>query len=143
MTSAAYLRFPHVQQDLLTFVAEDDVWLAPAEGGRAWRLSADDAAAAWPRLSGDGSQVAWSGTRDKAAEVYLADVTGGPSRRLTYWGDQRTKVCGFDPAGEVLAVTPAGPAVRIRIAGPRGQRGPGRAGLPAAAVRPGIGHRDQ
>jgi tricorn protease len=108
VTSAAYLRFPHVQQDLLTFVAEDDVWLAPAEGGRAWRLSAGDAAAAWPRLSGDGSQVAWSGTRDKAAEVYLADVTGGPGRRLTYWGDQRTKVCGFDPAGEVLAVTPAG-----------------------------------
>src|SRR5713226_8020050 len=41
VTSPSYLRFPHVHGDLLTFVAEDDVWLAPAAGGRAWRLSAD------------------------------------------------------------------------------------------------------
>jgi tricorn protease len=51
VTSNIYLRFPHVQGGLLTFVAEDDVWLAAADGGRAWRLSADDAAASWPRLS--------------------------------------------------------------------------------------------
>ena len=107
MTSAAYLRFPHVQGDLLTFVAEDDVWLAPAEGGRAWRLSADDAVASWPRLSRDGRWLAWAGMRDGAAEVYLADVTGGASRRLTYWGDSRTKVSGWSPDGEILAVTSA------------------------------------
>ena len=34
MTSAGYLRFPHVRGDLLTFVAEDDIWLAAASGGR-------------------------------------------------------------------------------------------------------------
>ena len=94
--------------DLLTFVAEDDVWLAPAVGGRAWRLSADDAIASWTRLSRDGSQVAWAGLRDGATEIYAADVTGGASRRLTYWGDSRTKVCGWNPADEVLAVTAAG-----------------------------------
>jgi tricorn protease len=105
MTSAAYLRFPHVQGDLLTFVAEDDVWLAPAEGGRAWRLSADDAVASWPRLSRDGRWIAWAGMHAGAAEVYLADVTGGASRRLTYWGDSRTKVSGWSPDGQVLAVT--------------------------------------
>ena len=32
-----YLRFPHLAGDLLTFVAEDDIWLAPLGGGRAWR----------------------------------------------------------------------------------------------------------
>jgi len=108
VTSRIYLRFPHVHGDLLTFVAEDDVWLAPADGGQAWRLSADDAAASWPRLSGDGSQVAWSAARDGAAEIYLADVAGGPGRRLTYWGDPRTRVAGWTPDGEILAVTPAG-----------------------------------
>ena len=108
MTSSYYLRFPHIQHDLLTFVAEDDVWLAAAGGGRAWRLSADDAVASWPRLSGDASRVAWSGTRDKATEVYLADVTGGASRRLTYWGDSHTKVSGWSPDDEVLAVSSAG-----------------------------------
>jgi tricorn protease len=108
MTSPAYLRFPHVQGDLLTFVAEDDVWLAPADGGRAWRLSADDAIASWPRLSRDGSRVAWAGLRDGATEIYVADVAGGPGRRLTYWGDPRVRVCGWSPGDEVLAVTSAG-----------------------------------
>jgi tricorn protease len=108
MTSAVYLRFPHVQRDLLTFVAEDDVWLAPAAGGRAWRLSADDAVASWPRLSRAGDRVAWTGVREGAAEVYLADMTGGPGRRLTYWGDPRARVVGWTPDDEVLAVTAAG-----------------------------------
>ena len=109
MTSTDYLRFPHVQHDLLTFVAEDDVWLAPASGGRAWRLSADDAVASWPRLSRDGGQVAWAGRIDDASEVYLADVAGGEaSRRLTYWGDPRTRVTGWSPDGEVLAISSAG-----------------------------------
>ena len=108
MTSAGYLRFPHVSHDLLTFVAEDDVWLAPAGGGRAWRLSADDACAAWPRLSRDGTQVAWSARRDGASEIYLADTGGGPSRRLTYWGDAAASVRGWSPGREVLAVTSYG-----------------------------------
>jgi tricorn protease len=108
MTSETYLRFPHVHDDLLTFVAEDDVWLAPADGGRAWRLSADNAVASWPRLSGDGSRIAWSAARDGAPEVYLADVTGGRSRRLTHWGDARTRVAGWTPDGEILAVTAGG-----------------------------------
>ena len=108
VTSAEYLRFPHINGDLLTFVAEDDVWLAPAGGGRAWRLSADDAAASRPRLSRDGSQVAWTGLQAGAAEVYLASVEGGTGRQLTYWGVPTAQVCGFDPAGNVLAVSTAG-----------------------------------
>jgi tricorn protease len=108
VTSALYLRFPHIQRDLLTFVAEDDVWLAPADGGRAWRLSSGEAAASWPRLSDDGTRIAWTGLSDEAAEIYVADVTGGASRRLTYWGDPRTRVTGWSPDGAVLAITSAG-----------------------------------
>jgi tricorn protease len=108
MTSGIYLRFPHVRHDLLTFVAEDDVWLSPADGGRAWRLSADDAVASWPRLSRDGNRVAWCGARDGAPEVYLADVAGGLGRRLTYWGDARTRVVGWTAYDEILAVTAGG-----------------------------------
>ncbi len=108
-----YLRFPHIQEDLLTFVAEDDVWLAPAEGGRAWRLSADDAEASRPRLSRDARQVAWTGLRGGANEVYLAATDGGVSRQLTHWGAPNTTVCGFDPEGNVLAVTSAGQPFRF------------------------------
>ena len=84
MTSAGYLRFPHIHGDLVTFVAEDDVWLAPQDGGRAWRLSADSAQVAQPRFARDGSSVAWASWRDGPAEVYLAGVDGraGPPPHL-------------------------------------------------------------
>jgi tricorn protease len=111
VTSAGYLRYPHLHGELLVFVAEDDVWLAPAEGGRAWRLSADAAQVSHPRFAPDGSRVAWTSWRDGRPEVYTADPEGGDQSRLTYWGDYRTRVAGWNPdasAGEVLAVTAAG-----------------------------------
>ena len=115
--SSGYLRYPHIHGDLLTFVAGDDVWLAPAAGGRAWRLSADDVPVSYPRFSRDGSQVAWSSWRDGNPEVYRAEVDGSAAARLTYWGDPQTRVTGWTAAGEVLAVTAANqPAAKYRRA---------------------------
>jgi tricorn protease len=108
VTPSGYLRYPHVHGELLVFVAEDDVWLAPADGGRAWRLSADAAQVSRPRFSRDGTTVAWTSWRDGRPEVYTVDAGGGDEARLTYWGDARTRVAGWTPSGEVLAVTAAG-----------------------------------
>ena len=108
MTSPGYLRFPHVHDDLLTFVAEDDVWLAPVEGGRAWRLTSDGVQVTHPRFARDGGQVAWTSWRDGGPEVYTADTGGGAATRRTYWGDPRTRVAGWTRHGEVLAVSAVG-----------------------------------
>jgi tricorn protease len=115
--SAGYLRYPHIHGDLLTFAAGDEVWLAPAAGGRAWRLSADDVPVSYPRFSRDGSQVAWTSERDGSPEVYAAGTEGSAPTRLTYWGDPATRVAGWTAAGEVLAVTAANqPAQKYRRA---------------------------
>ncbi len=106
--SSSYLRFPHLRGSLLTFVAEDDVWLAPLDGGRAYRLSADQMPAANPRLTDDGARVAWTSWRDRSPEVYLADTDGGLATRLTYWGDARTLSIGWTAEGEVLAISAVG-----------------------------------
>ena len=106
--ATGYLRYPHVHGDLVTFVAGDDVWLAPAAGGRAWRLSADDTQVSYPRFSRDGTRLAWTSWRDGQPEVYTADPEGGDATRLTFWGDPQTRVTGWTAAGEVLAVTSAG-----------------------------------
>jgi tricorn protease len=106
VTVPGYLRYPHLHGDLLTFVAEDDVWIAPLSGGRAWRLSADGVPVFHPRFSPDGRWVAWSSRRDGEPEVFVAPVEGGESRRLTYWGSMGTRVRGWTPGGEILAVTP-------------------------------------
>jgi tricorn protease len=113
VATPGYLRFPHLHDDLLAFVAEDDVWLAPADGGRAWRLTSDGGQASYPRFSPDGAAIAWTSWRDGGIpEVYTAGITGdtdgGTAARRTYWGDTRTRVTGWTSRGEVLAITAAG-----------------------------------
>jgi tricorn protease len=107
MSQTWYLRFPHVAGDLLTFVAEDDVWLAelPASAGgsvRAARFTSDWQPVKRPRLSPDGTRVAWARQRDGAPEVYAAPVDGGAATRLTYWADSRTDVLGWASGDEVV-----------------------------------------
>jgi tricorn protease len=107
VTESRYFRHPNLHGNLLTFVADDDVWLAPAEGGRAWRISADRVPAAGPKFSGDGSLVAWTSWRDGSPEVYLASTQGGDTARVSYWSNPATRLRGWNPDGEILATTSA------------------------------------
>ena len=127
VVSTSYLRYPHLAGDLVTFVAEDDVWLASLTeatgggggsdsnggGGRAWRLTADQVPVLNPRLNPSGTRVAWSSPRDgsgslargSARETYAVAVDGGPVQRLTYWGDPVSAVRGWLSEDEVLVVS--------------------------------------
>ncbi|MEU6542694.1 S41 family peptidase [Streptomyces sp. NPDC046859] len=101
----SYLRLPHLSGDLLCFVAEDDLWLAPLDApGRAWRLTVDRAKTGHPRFSPDGRHIAYTSWRTLAPEIHLVPVDGGVTTRLTYWGSGDTQVCGWDPDGVILAV---------------------------------------
>ncbi|MFF9408796.1 S41 family peptidase [Streptomyces anandii] len=110
----SYLRLPHISGDLLCFVAEDDLWLAPLDGaGRAWRLTVDRSKAGHPRFSPDGRRLAYTSWRGLMPEIHLVDVDGGPGRQLTYWGSSDTQVCGWSPPDEhghtaILAVASHG-----------------------------------
>ena len=106
----SYLRYPHLHGDTLVFVAEDDIWTAPLAGGRAYRLTADGVPAAQPRVSPDGTRVAWTSWRDGSPEVFVSDLDGGGVRRLSYWADPRALTVGWTPDGEIVAVSAAGQA---------------------------------
>lgn len=109
--ASAYIRFPHLHGELVVFTAEDDIWAAPLDGGsRAWRVSADNVPVSHPRISPDGTTVAWTSTRDGAPEVHAASLDGGPAKRLTYWGSAKTQVRGWTPDGQVLALSSQGQA---------------------------------
>lgn len=136
VSDGAYLRFPHLQGDQLCFVAEDDLWVAPVtpEGGgpgRAWRLTADRTRLGPPHFSPDGQVVAYTTWRSLDPEVHVISATGGASRRLTYWGAVDTRVCGWTPEGDILAVASHGQpfsyfswSYRIPVDGGTGSRLP-------------------
>ncbi|MET3173905.1 UNVERIFIED_ORG: tricorn protease [Arthrobacter sp. UYCu721] len=105
MTSSSYFRFPHVHGDLVTFVAEDDVWIAPLSGGRAWRVSSLQLPARNPRFTPDGKRLVWTVIQGTAPEVVSAEVDGGGYRQLTYFGHATTKVKGFTAAGDVVVTS--------------------------------------
>ncbi len=110
--SQSYLRSPHLCGDTVVFVADDDVWTVPASGGRATRLTADASPASRPRLSPDGSAVAWASRRDGTPELYVVPVDGGAPRRLTWWGSAQTRVLGWADDATVLASSTVGQPFR-------------------------------
>ncbi|MEV5051117.1 S41 family peptidase [Arthrobacter sp. LAR12-1-1.1] len=105
MTPSSYFRFPHVHGDLVTFVAEDDVWIAPVGGGRAWRVSSLQLPARNPRFTPDGKRLVWTVVQGTAPEVVTANVDGGGYRQLSYFGHSSTRVKGFTPDGDVLVTS--------------------------------------
>ncbi|MET4095909.1 S41 family peptidase [Arthrobacter sp. UYCu712] len=105
MTSSSYFRFPHLHGDLVTFVAEDDVWIAPLEGGRAWRVSSLQLPARNPRFTPDGKRLVWTVVQGTAPEVVTADVDGGGYRQLSYFGHSSTRVKGFTPDGGIVVTS--------------------------------------
>ncbi len=105
----SYLRLPHLSGELLCFVAEDDLWLAPLDGpGRAWRLTVDRTKIGHPRFSPDGRHLAYTSWRSLVPEIHLVPVDGGLGRQLTHWGSADTQVCGWTPEGDILAVASHG-----------------------------------
>ncbi|RKO27641.1 peptidase S41 [Pseudarthrobacter phenanthrenivorans] len=105
MTFSSYFRFPHLHGDLVTFVAEDDVWIAPLGGGRAWRVSALQLPARNPRFTPDGKRLVWTVVQGTAPEVVSAEVDGGGYRQLTYFGHSTTRVKGFTANGSVVVTS--------------------------------------
>ncbi|MBO0777655.1 MAG: PDZ domain-containing protein [Ktedonobacteraceae bacterium] len=112
MAAQGYLRFPTIFQDRIVFVAEDDLWLVASTGGRAERLTAGVAEVRYPRISPDGSWVAFVGREEGPSEVFIMPMLGGPAQRLTYQAG-RCRVLGWSADGaEIFYASNAGQFAR-------------------------------
>ena len=107
MTQAAYLRFPTLHADTITFVTDDDLWQVPTCGGVARRLTAGLSEPSTPCVSPDGRWLAFIGRDEHHPEVYVMPAEGGPAKRLTWLGPD-TQVRGFTPNGDILFVSTHG-----------------------------------
>ncbi|MFD0555447.1 tricorn protease [Stackebrandtia endophytica] len=100
--TTGYPRFPVISGNTIVFVAEDDLWQVPAEGGAASRLSVGRAAASEPRISPDRRWIAYTGAEEGAPDVHLIPVGGGEAKRLTYEASAVCKVAGWSRDGESI-----------------------------------------
>src|SRR5215470_8532892 len=78
------LRHPTVSAGQIVFVYGGDLWSVPRQGGSAQRLTAGNGVASRPVFSPDGSEIAFTGTYESNADVYIIPANSGTPRRLTY-----------------------------------------------------------
>jgi tricorn protease len=109
--NTGYYRHATIARDTIVFVCEDDLWSVPRTGGLARRLTASAGQVSTPRLSPDGTTVAFTSRDEGHPEVYTMPTEGGPPRRLTFHGGEVCAVSGWTPDGEgILYASDSGSA---------------------------------
>src|SRR5215217_2792434 len=83
---AGLFRFPDVSKDQIVFTYANDLWVAPKDGGTAFKLSSPSGVESYPKFSPDGKNIAFSGNYDGNNDAYTIPVTGGVPVRLTSHG---------------------------------------------------------
>lgn len=83
---ASWSRYPAISPDgsTIAFSAMGEVWLVPAEGGRARALTRDDGLDTRPVWFADGKRIAFASDRNGNFDVYVIAVDGGSPERWTW-----------------------------------------------------------
>ncbi|MFH1176000.1 MAG: peptidase S41, partial [Acidobacteriota bacterium] len=114
MAPTKLLRFPDIHGDKVAFCYAGDIWVAPAGGGTATRLTAHPGIEVFPKFSPDGKWIAFTGQYDGDEQVYVIPAAGGQPRQLTYYPARGplTPRWGYD--NQVYGWTVDGKAVLFR-----------------------------
>ncbi|TKJ40834.1 hypothetical protein CEE37_07685 [candidate division LCP-89 bacterium B3_LCP] len=96
-----FLRFPDTGNGNVVFTSEGDLWVAPLEGGNAYRLTIHDGGERYGKFSPDGQLIAYSAQYDGNQDVYIIPISGGEPKRLTFhpWGEG---VVDWTEGGEIM-----------------------------------------
>lgn len=101
-----YYQYPAIYGETIYFSAEGDIWKVPVSGGLAKRLTTHTGEESYPRVSPDGTTLAFSASYEGPTEVYTMPVSGGLPIRWTYEADASI-VAGWTPGGEIVYTTNA------------------------------------
>lgn len=106
-TVAAYaqplLRYPAISPDgkSLSFSYQGDIWVAPADGGTARRLTIHESYESRPQWSPDGKQIVFQGNRFGNSDLFITDPAGSQPQRLTHFSGSDGSA-SWGPNGEIL-----------------------------------------
>jgi tricorn protease len=100
---AVLARYPAPSPDgsQIAFSYQGDIWVVPAEGGRALRLTVHEAYDYMPRWSPDGREIAFSSDRFGNDDVFVIPAGGGEAERLTFMSADDV-VCDWTPDGKAI-----------------------------------------
>ncbi len=98
-----YYREPTIADDRIVFVSDDDLWTVSRHGGIASRLTGGDGRVMAPRLSPDGTWIAFTADYDGGSEAFVMPADGGAWRRMTWFGGMLRTV-GWTADGSALLV---------------------------------------
>lgn len=79
------LRFPDIHGEKVVFSYASDLWISPASGGAATRLTAHPGIEVFAKFSPDGRFIAFTGQYDGDEQVYVVPVGGGEPKQLTFY----------------------------------------------------------
>ena len=79
------LRFPDINNDLITFVYAGDIWTVNSKGGEARRLTSHKGLELFPKISPDGKWIAFSGEYSGSRQIFVIPSAGGVPRQPTWY----------------------------------------------------------
>lgn len=105
---ARLLRTPAIHGDTIVYSYGGDLWSArKGSASAARRLTSHPGVEIRPKISADGRWIAFTGSYDGAAEVYLLPIEGGEARRLTFDG-RSANVLGWTADGRIAYASSVG-----------------------------------
>lgn len=100
-TPTRLLRQPSISATHVAFAYANNIWIVDRKGGDARRLTSFQGQSSNPRISPDGSTVAFSADYAGNTDVYTVPVSGGEPTRLT-WHPGADTVQGWTPDGSKI-----------------------------------------
>src|SRR4051812_22110804 len=95
------LRSPSISGNQIAFAYANNIWIVGRDGGPARRLTSFQGESSNPKLSPDGSMIAFSAMYGGNVDVYVIPSVGGEPKRLT-WHPAADQVQGWTPDGKSI-----------------------------------------